>query len=120
MMTPAMKRIFAQFFKTASGQEPAREWLMKLEPEDRKTVGTNIKDVEFGWPIGKPLAASLGRGLWEVRSSIRDGIARVIFYVTGNQMILLHGFVKKTQKTPKPDLDLGFKRMKEHMKGEVS
>ena len=115
-----MKCIFAQFFKTVSGREPVREWLMELEPEDRKTVGTDIKDVEFGWPIGKPLAASLGRGLWEVRSNIRDGIARVIFYVAGNQMILLHGFVKKTQKTPKPDLDLGFKRMKEHTKGEVS
>jgi phage-related protein len=84
--------------------------------EDRKTVGTDIKDVEFGWPVGKPLAASLGRGLWEVRCNIRAGIARVIFYVTGNQMILLHGFVKKNQKTPKPDRDLGFKRMKEHLK----
>lgn len=118
-MSPALKRIFAKFFRTASGGEPVRDWLMGLEPEDRVAVGTDIKDVEFQWPIGKPLAASLGKGLWEVRSDIRDGIARVIFYVSGDQMILLHGFVKKTQKTPKPDLDLAMKRMKEHMKGEV-
>ena len=120
MLSPALKRIFAKFFRMASGREPVRDWLMELALEDRKTVGTDIKDVEFRWPIGKPLAAPLGRGLWEVRSDIRDGIARVIFYVPGNQMILLHGFVKKTKKTPKPDLDLAFKRKKEHMKGEVS
>ena len=119
-MSPALKRIFAKFFRTASGREPVRDWLLELDPGDRKTVGTDIKDVEFRWPLGKPLADSLGRGLWEVRSTIRDGIARVIFYVPGNDMILLHGFVKKTRKTPQPDLDLAFKRMKDHIKGEVS
>lgn len=77
-------------------------------------MGTDIKAVEFGWPLGKPLVGSLGRGgLWEVRSHLTDGrIGRVIFTVEGGRMILLHGFVKKTQKTSPADLALAVKRMK--------
>ena len=85
---------------------------MKLTTADRKIVGTDIKDVEFAWPLGKPLVDSLGRGLWEIRSSITHGIARVIFYIDGDRMILLHAFVKKTKKTPTREIDLALKRMK--------
>ncbi len=61
-----------------------------------------------------PVCRSLGKGLWEIRSGISDGrIARVIFCVAGDQMVLLHGFIKKTQKVQKADLDLALKRMKE-------
>ncbi len=74
IMGPAMKRIYAKFYRTAAGGEPVREWLLGLEPDDRKTIGTDIKDVEFAWPLGKPLVDSLGSGLWEVRSDIRDGL----------------------------------------------
>jgi phage-related protein len=86
---------------------------LRLAPADRKVVGTDIKDVEFSWPIGKPLIDSLGHGLWEVRSSLPHGrIARVIFCVAAGQMILLHGFIKKTQKTPHRDIALALKRKK--------
>ncbi len=90
-----------------------REWLKSLELSDRKVLGEDIKDVEFAWPIGLPFVRSLGDDLWEVRSNLRNGgIARVIFCVHGGDMVLLHGFVKKTQKTPRRDLDLARKRMK--------
>lgn len=90
-----------------------REWLKKLDPADRKVLGDDIKDVEFAWPIGMPLVRSVGNGLWEVRSSLAYGrIARVLFCVAGEQMVLLHAFMKKTQKTPKLDIDLALKRMK--------
>ena len=60
-----------------------------------------------------PLVSSLGRELWEVRSSLPRGrIARVIFCVARGQMVLLHGFIKKTQKTPRHDLDVALKRSK--------
>jgi len=117
-MAPPLKRLHAYFFRTPAGGEPVREWLLNLAPNDRKTVGTDIKDVEYAWPLGKPLVDSLGDGLWEVRSSISNGIARVIFYVAGQEMILLHGFVKKTQKTPPQAIDLAKTRMKAHKKGE--
>jgi phage-related protein len=91
-----------------------REWLKSLDVEARQVIGEDIKDVEFSWPIGMPLVRSLGRGIWEVRSSLPDGrIARVLFSVDQDAMLLLHGFIKKTQKTPVQDLELALRRMKE-------
>ncbi len=79
----------------------------------RKAIGADIKTVQFGWPVGMPIARKLAPGLWEVRSNIPDGIARLIFTVVGAEMVLLHGFVKKTNATPKADLALATGRMKE-------
>jgi phage-related protein len=109
-----MKRLPAAFYQLPSGREPVREWLKALEEEDRKIVGEDIKDVEFSWPIGMPLCRSLGKGLWEVRSDLAGGrIARVIFCIVRSQMVLLHGFIKKTQKTPAADLEVALRRKKE-------
>jgi len=110
-MNPGLKRLPARFYRSDSGREPVREWLKALEPEDRKIIGEDIKDVEISWPIGMPLVRSLGRELWEVRSSLPQGrIARVIFCVQQERMVLLHGFVKKTRKTPQHEIDLALKR----------
>ncbi len=112
-MVQGFKRLPARFYRTDSGREPVREWLKNLDLADRKVIGEDIKDAEFSWPIGMPLVRSLGGGLWEVRSSLPHGrIARILFCVAGQQMVLRHGFIKKTQKTPKPDIDLALKRMK--------
>ena len=110
-MNPRLKRLPAYFYRLDSGNEPVREWLRGLEPEYRKVIGEDIKDVEFSWPIGMPLVRSLGRELWEVRSSLPRGrIARVLFCVEQERMLLLHGFIKKTRKTPRRDIDLALKR----------
>jgi phage-related protein len=102
-----MKRITARFYRTASGTEPAREWLLELSKDDRKAVGTDIATVEFGWPIGLPVCRAMGKGLYEVRTNLTGNrIARVLFTITGDTMVLLHGFIKKSRKTPKTDLDL--------------
>lgn len=107
------KRLPARFYRSESGREPVREWLIGLSAADRKVIGTDIKEVEFSWPIGQPLIDSLGHGLWEVRSRLPHGrIARVVFCVVEGQMILLHGFIKKTQKTPPRDIALALKRQK--------
>jgi phage-related protein len=91
-----------------------REWILSLSVEDRKLIGRDIQKVELGWPLGMPYCRSLGNGLWEVRSDLTDGkIGRVIFCVEKKCMVLLHGFVKKTQKTPAQDLKLAIKRMNE-------
>jgi phage-related protein len=95
-----------RFYQTSSGREPVREWLNHLTEVDRKHIGNDIKTVQFGWPLGMPLVRKLEPGLWEVRLPITDGIARVLFTVVGAIMVLLHGFVKKTQKTPASDLTL--------------
>ena len=109
-----MKRLPAAFYQLPSGREPVREWLKALGDEDRKIIGEDIKHVEFSWPIGMPLCRPLGKGLWEVRSDVTDGrIARVLFCINDGRMVLLHGFIKKTQKTPDADLELAIKRRKE-------
>lgn len=109
-----MKRLPAFFYRLPSGREPVREWLKGLDDDDRKIVGEDIKDVEFSWPIGMPLCRPLSRGLWEVRSRLTQGrIARVIFCVHDGQMVLLHAFIKKTEKTPSAAIDLATRRMKE-------
>ncbi len=92
------------FYKTRGGNEPVREWLKELKREDRKTIGENIKTVQFGWPLGMPLIRKVESGIWEVRSNISRGISRVLFTVEGDTMVLLHGFVKKSQKTPRTEL----------------
>lgn len=90
-----------------------RDWLQYLDRDDRKKIGADIATVEYGWPVGMPTCSSMGAGLWEVRTDLDKRIARVLFCIRGEQMILLHGFIKKTQKTPQADLDLAKKRMKE-------
>ena len=109
-----LKRLPAAFYATPQGKEPVRAWLKGLEEADRRIVGQDIATAEYGWPVGMPLSRSLGGGLFEIRSNITDGkIARVLFAVVSKKMVLLHGFVKKTQKTPKPDLELAKRRLKE-------
>jgi phage-related protein len=113
-MADELKKLPAVFYQSASGNEPVREWLKGLSQDDRRVIGHDVGSAEFGWPVGMPLCRSLGSGLWEVRSNLSHGrIARVIFCVHAGNMVLLHGFEKKTQKTPKPDLEIARKRQKE-------
>jgi phage-related protein len=94
------RKFDAVFFRTESGNEPVREWLLSLTRAERKIIGDDVLKVQYCWPIGKPLVGNLGGGLWEVRSRLTDRIARVIFCLEGRTMVLLHGFIKKTQKAP--------------------
>jgi phage-related protein len=112
-LDPDLKRLPTSFYRTDSGSEPVREWLKNLDPADKKILGEDIKEVEFSWPVGMPLVRSMGSGLWEVRSTLTGRrIARVLFCAAGRRMILLHAFVKKSEQTPKADLELALRRMK--------
>ena len=105
------KKIQADFFKTEQNNEPVRDFLKALSPEDKKFVGADIMAVEMSWSIGYPMVRKLDTDLWEVRTGISDKrICRVMFTVSGDTMVLPHAFVKKTQKTPKEDMELGKKR----------
>lgn len=106
-----------RFYRTATGREPVREWLRGLDREASRTIGQDMKTVQFGWPLGMPLVRPLGDGLWEVRSRLHNGFARVIFLAEGDRMVLLHGFVKKSQKTPPKDLELARRRAADVRRG---
>lgn len=115
-MATVKKTLPAAFYETATGKEPVRAWLKKLNPDDRKVVGEDIATLELSWPVGMPTCRSISgrQGLWELRSHISDGrVARILFCIWSQQMVLLHGFVKKTQKTPDKEIELAVKRMKE-------
>jgi phage-related protein len=104
-------RLRVRFYRTTAGNEPVREWLKALPPEERKTIGYDLKTAQYGWPLGMPLIRKLEAGLWEVRSRLPDRIARVIFTVEGDTMVLLHGLIKQSQKTPPQDLQLARQRL---------
>jgi phage-related protein len=104
----------AFFYRTAGGAEPVLDWLRSLPTEDKRVLGTDLATVQFGWPIGMPLCRSLGGGLWEVRTTLPSRrIARLIFFIDDGRIGVVHGFIKKTQKTPTADLELARNRMKE-------
>ena len=106
-MIDRSKKLPARFYLNPAGRNPVREWILELPEANRRRIGKDIQKVEFGWPLGRPHCAPLGHGLWEVRSGLDSNrIARVIFCMGDGHMILLHGFIKKTQKTPRADIDL--------------
>lgn len=105
-------RLQVLFYKTEAGNEPDREWLKSLPQEEKKIIGQDIKTEQFGRPLGMPLIRKLDKDLWEVRSQLPDRIARILFTVDGDKMVLLHGFIKKSQKTPVSDLALAKQRLK--------
>lgn len=100
-----------RFFQTTTGAEPVRDWLLVLPAVERRMIGEDIKAVQFRWPLGMPLVRKLSGKVWEVRTQLPTRIARVLFTVKGGQMILLHGFIKKTQATPQDALRLAESRI---------
>lgn len=108
---PMDRPISVVFFRLDSGREPVREWLKAMPPKSRKTIGEDIKTLQFGWPIVMPLARKIDDGLWELRSSIPAGIARTFLTIYADNIVLLHGFVKKSRKTPTKELSIAKRRL---------
>ena len=107
-----LPRLTVRFFRESTGSEPVRDWLKRLPVEEKREIGYDIKTVQFGWPIGMPVVDHIDGDMWEVRTRLSTRIARVLFVLEGNVMVLLHGFIKKERKTPKADLDIAKQRLK--------
>lgn len=105
------------FYQTEAGNEPVREWLKGLPREDKRRIGEDIKTAQLGWPLGMPLIKKIEKGLWEVRTMLESGIARVFFTVDDGYMVLLHGFIKKSRKTPQHELKTALARLSDYMRG---
>jgi len=113
MMDQKKEPIKVIFYKSDTGFEPVKAWLKKQSKKDKKILGEDIMTVQFRWPLGMPLVRSLGKGLHEIRSNLSDNrIARVLFCVKAGLIILLHGFVKKTQQIPPKEIEIARQRMK--------
>ena len=108
---PTDRPIPVVFFRHDSGRETVRKWLKGLTRESKKSIGEDIKTLQFEWPVGMPLCRKMGDGLWELRSHLSSGIARIFFTVYDRKIVLLHGFVKKAQKTPAKEMAIAKRRL---------
>lgn len=110
------EKLEAVFFRSGTGTEPVRDWLKGLRPDQRKAIGEDICTAQYGWPLGMPLIRKLEPGLWEVRTTLSGGnIARTFFTVDSRLIVLLHGFIKKSQKTPQKELKTARRRLKKYL-----
>ena len=108
------RKIPVVFYRTWAGAEVVLDWLRGLDEVDRGAIGRDLMRLQFRWPVGMPLCRSLGRGLWELRCDLNGNrIARLFFCFTNGRLVALHGFVKKSRKTPAAELNLARKRMAE-------
>jgi len=106
-----------RFYETLAGNKVVREWFRGFAKEDRAVLGEDLKTVQIGFPMGLPLCRSLGNGLWEVRSTLpmMRAEARMIFFqdTAAQALVVVHGFVKKSQKTSRRDIDIALRRKAE-------
>lgn len=113
-MDQSARKIPVVFYQTATGAEVVLDWLRGLDQEDRNIIGQDLMRVQFRWPVGMPLCRPLGDGIWEVRSDLTSNrIARLLFCFVDGRIMALHGFVKRTQKTPEAELWTARKRKRE-------
>jgi phage-related protein len=113
-----LRKLGVVFFRTASGREPVREWLRSLHKEERKILGEDIARVQYEWPLGKPHVDHLRGPVWEVRSNLVNRAARVLFATLRDEMVLLHGFIKKTRTTPGEQIEIAERRWAEWQEDE--
>lgn len=105
------------FFKTAKDNEPVKEWLSSLDKYEKFEISKDIAKVQMMFPFKMPLVKSLGGGIFEVRSKLNNKISRIFFCLKDKNIVLLHAFIKKTQETPKKELNIAKERYK-LIKGE--
>ena len=114
MVSTTPRKTPLYFHRSGAGKEPVREWLKSLDEPDRQAVGQDLMRAQWRWPVGMPLCRAMGQGLWEIRTDLPSNrIARVLLCLHAGSLVALHGFIKKTQKTPDDELALARKRQKE-------
>jgi len=113
-MAARIQPIPLSFWRSAMGREPLREWLRQLDKADRAIIGGDLRTLQFGWPIGMPLVRKLADHIWEVRSALSTRReARLLFSANERGIVVLSGFIKKSQKTPGTEIALARRRLKD-------
>lgn len=101
-------------YKTASGQEVVWDFIKGMQSSARARLARSIGLLEsFGPELSMPHAKMLGDGLYELRVRGKQEVRIFYVYAKGRDIHLLHGFVKKTQKTPKKELEIARQRQAE-------
>jgi phage-related protein len=111
---PQPQKIPLIFFRSESGNEPVREWLLELPEAERQAIGRDLLRAQWRWPVGMPLCRPMTDGLWEIRTDLpTKRTARVLICLYRGHLVALHGFIKKTRTTPDSELALARKRQRE-------
>jgi len=114
MIPDQPQKVPVVFYRTPAGNEVVRNWLRSLDEGDSIAIGQDLMRVQYRWPVGMPLCRPMGDGIWEVRSDLPSNrIARLLFSLQQGRIVILHAFIKKSQKTPPADLELARKRDRE-------
>lgn len=117
-MAETLRKIPVIFYRSPSGAETVLDWLRGLDQADRAIIGRDLMRVQFRWPVGMPICRPLGDGLWELRSTLERGAAaRLLFAPVRGTLLILHGFIKKTPKAPRRDIELARRRYREFEAG---
>jgi phage-related protein len=100
-------------YTTASGQEVVKEFILKLQPSTKAKL-TRLIDLlsQFGAELSMPHAKPIGKGLYELRVRGKQEVRVFYVFVTGSTIYLVHAFQKKTQETPKRELDIAQNRQR--------
>lgn len=106
------------FYKTKSGNCPVKKYLMSLNAKQRSKILEAMEYLEtFGTELREPFVKPLEEKIYELRAKDSEGIYRVLYFAAaGRRFIMLHGFTKKTKKTPRKEIEIALKRKKEFLK----
>lgn len=107
------------FYETDNGQYPVKTFLKSIK--DKKLYAKILRDINLlrqsGNLLRAPTSSSLTDGLFELRTIQSNNIARIIyFFIVGNRIILTNGFIKKTQKTPRSEIEKALAYKKDYLK----
>ncbi len=105
------------FYRTDSGSEPVREWLAGLGKEDRRSIAADIKTLQWGMPLGINLARRVDRRMWELRCQLDARVARILFAIKKDQIVLMHGVARLESRHHRHLYKLSQKETTDHQSG---
>jgi phage-related protein len=117
-------KYIVELYEKADGKIPVLEFILGLNPKQQAKIYREIDLLEkFGNELHYPhvdiIKGKRYVDLWELRIELSSNIFRIFYFLPeNNKVVLLHGIVKKKQKTPKKELDTALERMKEYIRRE--
>ena len=107
----------AIFYQKDDGSEPAKEFILSVDKKMRAKILKTIAMLQNnGTELRMPYSEYLEDGIFEIRAKVGTDISRVLyFFVVGHKIILTNGFIKKTQKTPKGEIEKAKQYRKDYL-----
>lgn len=107
------------YYYNRNNKSPLKEWLDEIGNEPKAEIFRIFEMLsKYGIELGLPFVRHIENKIYEVRAKDKSGIYRVLYFAhTDKVFVMLHGFQKKTQATPRKEIEIAIKRMKEIQNG---